>query len=165
MLEKLATHDVDNVTTLFALVDKCARAAEGRAWHSEPQVEVTKVSDSDVVTQGRGRKKKRNKSHGHEKPWVTVSVAAAVAGGQGERSKRPRPKETAVTRAQGTPRAATEPPTAVRLSNSHDTSASGVSSPSRTTRRPITGQAKGELAEKPRLRKDKTSTTSRPRGA
>jgi hypothetical protein len=31
MLEKLATHDVDNVTTLFALADKCARAAEGHA--------------------------------------------------------------------------------------------------------------------------------------
>jgi hypothetical protein len=41
MLEKLATHDVDNVTTLFALADKCARAAEGRAWHSVPQAEVT----------------------------------------------------------------------------------------------------------------------------
>jgi hypothetical protein len=34
MLEKLATHDVETVTMLFALADKCARAAEGRAWHS-----------------------------------------------------------------------------------------------------------------------------------
>jgi hypothetical protein len=34
MLEKLATHDVETVPTLFALADKCARAAEGRAWHS-----------------------------------------------------------------------------------------------------------------------------------
>jgi hypothetical protein len=31
MLEKLATHDVENVSTLFALADKCARATEGRA--------------------------------------------------------------------------------------------------------------------------------------
>jgi hypothetical protein len=37
MREKLATHDVETVTTLFALADKCARAAEGRAWHSAPQ--------------------------------------------------------------------------------------------------------------------------------
>jgi hypothetical protein len=37
MLEKLATHDVETVPTLFALADKCARAAEGRAWHSTPQ--------------------------------------------------------------------------------------------------------------------------------
>ena len=30
MLEKLATHQVETVATLFALADKCARAAEGR---------------------------------------------------------------------------------------------------------------------------------------
>ena len=36
MLEKLATHEVESVTTLFSLADKCARAAEGRAWHSAP---------------------------------------------------------------------------------------------------------------------------------
>jgi hypothetical protein len=39
-LEKLATHDVETVTTLFALADKCARATEGRAWHSAPQTGV-----------------------------------------------------------------------------------------------------------------------------
>jgi hypothetical protein len=37
MLEKLATHQVDTVSTLFALADKCAKAAEGHAWHSAPQ--------------------------------------------------------------------------------------------------------------------------------
>jgi hypothetical protein len=41
MLEKLATHDVETVTTLFALVDKCARAAKGCAWHSTPSTGVT----------------------------------------------------------------------------------------------------------------------------
>jgi hypothetical protein len=40
MLEKLATHDVETVTTLFALADKCVRAIEGHAWHSEPQTRV-----------------------------------------------------------------------------------------------------------------------------
>jgi hypothetical protein len=34
MLEKLATHDVQDVSKLFSLANKCARAAEGRAWHS-----------------------------------------------------------------------------------------------------------------------------------
>jgi hypothetical protein len=29
MLEKLATHDVETVPTLFALADKCARASRG----------------------------------------------------------------------------------------------------------------------------------------
>ena len=37
MLEKLATHNVESVATLYALEDKCARAAEGRAWHSGSQ--------------------------------------------------------------------------------------------------------------------------------
>jgi hypothetical protein len=37
MLEKLAMHDMETVPTLFALADKCARAIEGRAWHSAPQ--------------------------------------------------------------------------------------------------------------------------------
>jgi hypothetical protein len=38
MLEKLATHDVETVPTLFALTDKCARAAEGRTGHSALKV-------------------------------------------------------------------------------------------------------------------------------
>jgi hypothetical protein len=76
MLDKLATHDVEDVTTLFALADKCARAAKGRAWHSVPQA---KVGGSNVVTQGRGRKKKRNKNHGHEKSRFAISVVAATA--------------------------------------------------------------------------------------
>lgn len=49
MLEKLVTHDVDNVTTLFALADKCARAAEGRAWHSTPQTGVTQMGGSGTA--------------------------------------------------------------------------------------------------------------------
>jgi hypothetical protein len=36
MLEKLAMHDMEIVTTLFALADKCVRAAKGWAWHSAP---------------------------------------------------------------------------------------------------------------------------------
>jgi hypothetical protein len=44
MLEKLATRDVETVTTLFALADKCVRAAEGHAWHSAPQTEVAQTA-------------------------------------------------------------------------------------------------------------------------
>jgi hypothetical protein len=50
MLEKLATHDVETVTTLFTLADKCARAAEGRAWHSMPQTKVTQTGGSGATT-------------------------------------------------------------------------------------------------------------------
>jgi hypothetical protein len=43
MLEKLATHDVETITTLFALADKCDRTAEGRAWHSTPHTGVAQI--------------------------------------------------------------------------------------------------------------------------
>jgi hypothetical protein len=66
MLEKLATHDVETVTTLFALGDKYARVAEGHAWHSAPQTRVAQMGGSGAVTQDDKKKKKRN--HGHEKP-------------------------------------------------------------------------------------------------
>jgi hypothetical protein len=65
MLEKLATHDVETVTTLFALADKCARVAEGRAWHSAPQTGVTQMGGSGAVFQDGKKKKKKNR--GHEK--------------------------------------------------------------------------------------------------
>jgi hypothetical protein len=49
MLEKLATHDVETVTTLFALTDKCARAAEGWAWHSAPYTGVAQTGGLGAV--------------------------------------------------------------------------------------------------------------------
>jgi hypothetical protein len=93
MLEKLATRDVDNITTLFALADKCARAAEGRAWHSAPQAGVTQTGGLDADAQGDGKKKKRNKGRGREKQQVAAPVITVAAGGQGKRNKRSRPQE------------------------------------------------------------------------
>jgi hypothetical protein len=90
MLEKLATHDVETFTTLFALADKCARAAEGRAWHSTPQTGVAKTGGSGVVTQDGKKKKKKNR--GHERPQSTARIVAAATGGRNERNKRPRPQ-------------------------------------------------------------------------
>jgi hypothetical protein len=49
MLEKLATHDVETVPTLFALADKCGRATEGRAWHSAPQTGAAQLGGSGAV--------------------------------------------------------------------------------------------------------------------
>jgi hypothetical protein len=63
MLEKLATHQVETITTLFALVDKCARATEGRAWYSAPQGGPTQTGGSSVSS------KKKNKNNlGLDKP-------------------------------------------------------------------------------------------------
>jgi hypothetical protein len=89
MLEKLATHDVETVTTLFALADKCVRASEGCAWHSAPQTGAAQMGGSDAVAQD-GKKKKKNRDH--EKPSSAALVIAVVAGGRSERNKRPRPQ-------------------------------------------------------------------------
>jgi hypothetical protein len=89
MLEKLATHDVETVTTLFALADKCARAAEGRAWHSAPQTRVSQMGGSGAVA--RDGKKKKKKNCGHEKPSSAALIVAAATGGWSERNKHPRP--------------------------------------------------------------------------
>jgi hypothetical protein len=90
MLEKLAMHDVETVSTLFALADKCARAAKGRAWHSAPQTGVTQTGGSGTIP--RDGKKKKKKDRDHQKPWSTALVVAAATGGQGDRNKRPRPQ-------------------------------------------------------------------------
>jgi hypothetical protein len=89
MLEKLATHDMEIVTMLFALADKCARAAEGHAWHSAPQTGFTQTGGSGPATQGGSKKKKKNRDH--ERPQSAAPVVAAATGGQNERNKRPRP--------------------------------------------------------------------------
>jgi hypothetical protein len=85
ILEKLATHDVETIPTLFALADKCARAAEGRAWHSAPQ---TGAAQSGAVSQD-GKKKK---NRGYERTQFAAPTIAAATRGQGDRNKRPRPQ-------------------------------------------------------------------------
>jgi hypothetical protein len=87
MLEKLATHDVVTITTLLALVDKCARAAEGRAWHSAPQIGVARMGGSGAVTQD----DEKEKNHDHERPQA-APVVAATTGGRNERNKRSQPR-------------------------------------------------------------------------
>ena len=81
MLEKLATHEVESVTTLFSLADKCARAAQGRAWHSAPQGGVAEASGSGATIQG-----------GTPVAAAVAPAAAAAAGGQNVNGKRPRPQ-------------------------------------------------------------------------
>jgi hypothetical protein len=90
MLEKLATHDVETVPTLFALADKCARAAEGRAWHSAPQTGAAQSGGLGAVP--RDGKKKKKKDSDYQKPLSTALVVTATTGGQGDRRKRPRPQ-------------------------------------------------------------------------
>jgi hypothetical protein len=58
MLEKLATHDVETVPTLFTLANKCARAAEGRAWHLAPQTGAAQSGGLGAALRD-GKKKKK----------------------------------------------------------------------------------------------------------
>jgi hypothetical protein len=88
MLQKLATHDVETVTTLFALADKCARAAEGHAWHSAQQTGVAQTGGSGAIAQDGKKKKKKNRSS--ERPPSAAPVVAASTGGRNERNKHPR---------------------------------------------------------------------------
>jgi hypothetical protein len=78
MLEKLATHDMETVPTLFALADKCARVAEGHAWRSAPQTRASQLGGSGTVPQD-GKKKKKDRDY--QKPRSTALVVTAVTGG------------------------------------------------------------------------------------
>jgi hypothetical protein len=91
ILEKLATHDVEIVPTLFALADKCARATEGRAWHSARQTGAAQSGGSGAVL--RDGKKKKKKDRDYQKPRSTSLVATSATRGQGDRKKCPRPQK------------------------------------------------------------------------
>jgi hypothetical protein len=88
MLEKLATHKVESVTTLFSVADKCDWAAMGRAWHSAPQDGADQAGGSGATVQGGGKKK--NKNRDRRRLQVGTTVAVAAAGGQNPWSKCPR---------------------------------------------------------------------------
>jgi hypothetical protein len=63
MLKKLATHDVQDVSLLFSMADKCTKAAEGRIWHSAA-AQVAKGEskpNTEAQAQGGGNSNNNNK--------------------------------------------------------------------------------------------------------
>jgi hypothetical protein len=76
------------LSPLSSLADKCARAAEGHAWHSAPQAGVAQTGGSGAVTQD-GKKKK---NCDHEKSQSVALIVAAATGARSERNKHPRPQ-------------------------------------------------------------------------
>ena len=76
MLEKLGTHKVKTTAELFTLADKCAKAAEARAWHvprpKQPAADKAGPSRSD-----KWEKKKRKK---RDAAPVLPAEGAALAG-------------------------------------------------------------------------------------
>jgi hypothetical protein len=94
MLEKLATHDIQDVPELFSLVDKCARATEGHAWHTTPVPEAGMESkpNAGAATQGNNsnnnkKKKKKKKVGGNNQPLAAAPTATAVVAGGAEDHK------------------------------------------------------------------------------
>jgi hypothetical protein len=100
MLEKLATHYVQDISKLFHIADKCARATEGRAWHSQPSLEAGKASkpNTDAATQGSSKKKNKKKAGSKDKLLVGAPtvVAAAAHGGHGPYGDK-RPRQTSAS--------------------------------------------------------------------
>jgi hypothetical protein len=88
MLKKLSTHDMQDVSELFSLEDKCARAVEGRAWHSQPAPEVGRADkpDADPTAQSSNKKKKKKRADSKDKLLAgapTIAVAVVASGGRG----------------------------------------------------------------------------------
>jgi hypothetical protein len=88
MLEKLTTHDVQDVSALFSLADKCTKTMEGHAWHS-PAAQVAKgESKPSVEAQaqggGNGNNNNKKKVGGNQSlAGAPTATAAAVGGGRG----------------------------------------------------------------------------------
>jgi superfamily II RNA helicase len=82
MLEKLATHKVKNVSELFSLADKCARAVEGRAWRSQPTPEAGKAgkpkADATAQSIGKNKNRKKKKSNNNNQSLAGVDVSYAA---------------------------------------------------------------------------------------
>ena len=70
MLEKLATHEVESVTSLFSLADKCAMAAEGRAWHSAPQDGANQAGGSSATPPGRWQEEQEEPRSSSAAGWI-----------------------------------------------------------------------------------------------
>jgi hypothetical protein len=162
MLEKLATQDVETVSTLFALADKCARATEGRAWHSAPQTGVTQTGGSGTIPWD--GKKKKKKDRDHQKPRSTALVVAAVTGAGATTTNAHGRRGVTAAHALCTPTVATAPRSVARSSTSQNASASDASNLPRTALHLVVDLARkgSTTARWPRL--NGTSGISHPRG-
>jgi hypothetical protein len=100
MLVKLVTHDIQDVSALFNLTDKCASTAEGHTWHS-PAAQVAKgesttpSAGAQALGGANGNGNNNNKKKGGSNQPLAgapTTTAAAVGGGRGgpRGDKRPR---------------------------------------------------------------------------
>jgi hypothetical protein len=163
LLEKLATHDVETVPTLFALADKYARAAEGHAWHSAPKTGAAQSSCSGAILQDGKKKKDRD----YQKSRSTALVVAAATEGQVDRKSATNARgrrRVAVVHALCTRTVATAPRSVTRSLTSQNASASGASSLPKTAPRLAAGPTRKRWMTARWSRLSGTSGISRPRG-
>jgi hypothetical protein len=96
MLEKLTTHDIQDVSTLFSMADKCARATEGRAWHS-PAAQAAKGESTMPSARaqapgggnGNGGNNNEKKKAGGNQPLAGAPTTAAIAVGEARAANAP----------------------------------------------------------------------------
>jgi hypothetical protein len=106
ILEKLATHDIQDVSALFSLVDKCARAIEGHAWYSPAAQAVKEERRPNAGTHAQGgsndnnnnKKKASDNQSLAEAPTAAVATTAAGGGHGGQEvTSAPVSRPTAMT--------------------------------------------------------------------
>jgi hypothetical protein len=95
MLGKLTTNDVQDVSVPFSLADKCAKAVEGRTWHSPAAQAAKGESRPNVGAQAQGgNNSNKKKKAGGTHLLAGVPTAASAAAGRGcggpRGDKRPR---------------------------------------------------------------------------
>jgi hypothetical protein len=153
MLEKLATHDVQDVFTLFSLADKCAKVVEGHYWHSPAAQVVKGESKPSVGAQaqgggnGNGNNNNKKKAGGNQPLAGAPTAATAAAGGAvagREATNAPASRPIATTAAQSArctaPRAVPRR-SAGRSRSSWTNSAKRCSSSAKMARLPASGRA------------------------
>jgi hypothetical protein len=163
MLEKLATHDVETIPTLFALADKCARADEGHAWHLAPQAGAAQAGGSGAVVQDGKRKKKKN--CGNEKPHSAALVVAAALGAGATAANAHDHRGVTAAHAPCTPMAATAPQNVARSSTSRNVSARDASSLPGMAPHLVADPARKRPMTKRWSRPNRASGISHPRGS
>jgi hypothetical protein len=99
MSKKLATHDIQDVSALLSLADKCAKATKGHAWHSPVTQAVKWQSKPNVETQAQGggngnnnnNNKKKKKAGGNQPLAGAPTTVVAAAGGPWGAKRRQTP--------------------------------------------------------------------------
>ena len=129
MLEKLATHEVESVTTLFSLADKCARAAHGT---QPPKMETPRLVAPGLPPRAVARKRRtRTGVAGSHIPAVQSQqqrhqLLQQRLGARMRMAMARARKVAAEVHAQCIPQLATVPLTAARSRSSRSGSVGGV---------------------------------------